>query len=721
MFNKKNKTGNTANCISDSNTKSKKNLLFQHRIKIDTTTLFLLIILFPFQVFTSKAQDFPTVKELDKKAEYALKQGDTYTALDIYAEAAKKENADDHVLFRLGELQMQTRDYAAAQQTFKKLYERNYEEFLLSKYYYALMCKRMGEYEKAEKLLREFSKEYRGADTYYYKSFSKNDAEGAKLAQDLLQQSSSYEVNHAGTDINSAYTEFSPLYLSPSEMIYASLKADSVISYDPSKLKKEVDYRAKFYHAQKENELWSETGEYQGSFNSPDAETGNGAFSPDSQRFYFTRCNLDKEQKMICEIYKSEKKNGKWSEPEKLPEAINRPGFTATQPAVTTYSRTGGDLLYFASDRIPSRGGLDIWYSYHDQRRDRWQMPRNLGRRVNTIGDDMTPFYDEVFGYLYFSSDGWPGVGGLDIFKVKGEEGKYRSYPENLGFPINSGADDMYFSIDYSTNKGFIVSNRKGSISLKSPTCCDDIFEIKIDRSLEFGLDGYVYYKEADDTTDNKHILKNATVRLVRANSGIPVGETDSDENGFFFFPLNKASDYFITVSKAGYLTYKSEKITTKGLLVSDTLHQPAIVLMPKTEKAIKIDNIYYEYDSDKLTAASKATIDTTVYRILQANPDVILEIGSHTDSRGSDEYNMRLSHGRALSVVNYLIDKGIEKERLQAKGYGESEPVAPNTHPDGSDNPEGRAQNRRTAFKVIGSIQLDDEDYSIYYEGERE
>lgn len=680
--------------------------------------LFVLIFLFQLNLV---AQDISTAKETQKKAEYALKQGDTYTALDLYDKAAKKKNVDDQILFRLGELQVLTRDYNSAYNTFKSLYEKNYEGYPLSKYYYGLMSKRLGEYEKAEGLLQEFSKEYRGTDVYYYKSFSKNAAEGAKLAQDLLKQSSNYEVQHAGMDVNSAYTEFSPLYLSPSEMIFASLKADSVISYDPSKLKKKEEYRARFYYAQKEGDNWKNKGEYTGPFNIKDVETGNGTFSPDSQRFYFTRCNLNKEQKMICEIYKSEKKNGKWSNPEKLPETINKPGFTATHPAVTTYSRGGGDLLYFVSDRIPSRGGLDIWYSYHDQRRNKWQMPRNLGRRVNSFGDDMTPFYDEVFGYLYFSSDGWPGVGGLDIYKVKGEEGKYRSYPENLGFPVNSGADDMYFTIDYSSNKGFIVSNREGSISLKSPTCCDDIFEISIDRSLVFGLDGNVYYKEEGDTSDNKFVLKNATVRLVRAGSDIPVGETQSDENGFFFFPLNKESDYFITVSKEGFFTYKSDVITTKGLLVSDTLHHPAIVLIPKTEKAIKIDNIYYEYDSDKLTEASKATIDTTVYKILLANPDVVLEIGSHTDSRGSDEYNLRLSQGRALSVVNYLIEKGVSNKRLKAKGYGETEPIAPNTHPDGSDNPEGRAKNRRTAFKVIGSIKLDDEDYSIYYQNDDE
>lgn len=677
-------------------------------------TLFFSALITFFFISDSGAQDFPTIKELEKKAEYALKHGDVYTALDLYEKAASKDPANVAVVYKLGELQLATRDYASAQKSFKKVYEQNSEEYKLAKYYYGLMCKRMGEYEVAETLLKEFSKEYRGTDTYYYKTLAKNEAEGATLAMSLLGQSSTYTVTHPGAGINSAYTDFSPIYLSEKEMVFASLKADSVLSYESSKSPKKLDARARFYLAKKENETWETVGEWKEPFNEMGIETGNGAFSPDSLRFYFTKCEVNKEHKVICQIYKSNKKNGKWTNPEKLPESINAEGYTATHPAVAIYSRTGGDLLFFASDRLPSKGGLDLWSAYYDVKRDRWQAPKNLGRRVNSVGDDMTPFYDPVFGYLYFSSDGWPSVGGLDIFKVQGTDGKFRSYPENLGFPVNSSADDMYYFIDYNSNKGFIVSNREGSISLKSPTCCDDIFEIAVDRSLVFGLDGNTYYKEEGDTSDNKFVMENATVRLFKGESKIPVAETKSDNEGFYFFNLNPKTDYHITVSKVGYLSFKSDIITTKNLLVSDTLHQPSIVLIPKTKKAIRVKNIYYNYDSDELTEASKSVLDTTVYKIMESNPNIVLEIGAHTDSKGSDSYNLKLSEGRAKSVVKYLIQKGIQPERLKAKGYGETIPIAPNENPDGSDNPEGRAQNRRTEFKIVGELESSEDEYSI-------
>lgn len=680
------------------------------------TVIGLTFLAYFFVPSIAQAQDFPSVKELEKKAEYALKLGDSYSALDFYAQAAEQAPDNNQVLFKLGELQLATRDYASAKTTFKKIYESNASEFLLAKFYYGQMCKRTGEYELAQKLLKEFTKEYRGENTYFYKSFAKVEAEGAELAQALLKNSSSYTVSHPGSEINSAYTEFSPIYVTSEKVIFASLRADSILSFKASKSAKKLDARARFYTAKKEADSWKLSGELEGPFNELGVETGNGAFSPDSQRFYFTRCNLDKEQKMICQIYKSTKQNGKWSNPEKLSNKINVEGYTSTHPSVATHSRTGGDLLFFASDRIPSRGGLDIWSSYYDAKRDRWQTAKNLGRRVNSIGDEMTPFYDPVFDYLYFSSDGWPGVGGLDIFRVKGEDDKFSSYPENLGFPINSGADDMYYFIDYSTNKGFIVSNRIGSISLKNPTCCDDIFEFNLDRSLVFGLGGFTYFKAEEDTSEQKEVLKNATVRLFKGTSKIPVAETTSDENGYYFFNIDPKSDYHVEISKENFLSSMSPNISTKSLLVSDTLQLSKSVLMPRTKKAIRIKNIYYEYDSDKLTKASEAVLDSTIFKILTANPRVVLEIGSHTDSKGSDSYNLQLSHNRASSVVRYLIDKGIKADRLQAKGYGETSPIASNTHPDGSDNPEGRAQNRRTEFKIIGELKVDeDEELSIY------
>ena len=421
----------------------------------------------------------------------------------------------------------------------------------------------------------------------------------------------------------------------------------------------------------------------------------------------------------------SEKIDNEWSTPILLGSGINNPKYTSTQPTVGVESKTQNEVLYFVSDREGTKGGLDIWYSVYNAKKNEFKPPKNLGNKINTFGDEMTPFYDIESHTLFFSSDGWPSIGGFDIFKSQGELTQF-STPENIGFPVNSSVDDIYYATSKNREGGFFVSNRKGTVALLNETCCDDIWEYRWSNYIHIAVMGKIYaikdstiyeqlekqivdknfIEELDSTTEKVNPLpeKKVDLYLSQGNERIFIKSIQTNDQGEFFFNLEPQKEYKIVVDNFGFFN-KEITVSTKNITHSDTLHADAIYINVIPLEPVVIKNIYYEFSKWNLTDSSKAIIDRTLYKLLMDNPRIIVEISSHTDSVSSDEYNMKLSQKRAESVVKYLISKGIEKERLVAKGYGESKPIAPNTNPDGTDNPEGRQKNRRTEFKIIGSI----------------
>ncbi len=293
---------------------------------------------------------------------------------------------------------------------------------------------------------------------------------------------------------------------------------------------------------------------------------------------------------------------------------------------------------------------------------------------------------------LYFSSDGHINIGGADVFKTKPANGSW-SEPENLGMPINSSVDDMYYSWNEKDGIGFVVSNRPGGYGLKSETCCDDIYQL-----YRYRIFLAVKGKLVDP--DSGNVVKDQVVNLYDANTGALIKSYNS-KDGSYFFDLNPDKSYKISVARDGYFT-GTQLYNTLGKDKSDTASFTVSMKKMVMNKAYSLSNIYYEYDKADLIPASKLVLDT-LYDILKENPTITIELSAHTDSKGADKYNEELSQKRAEACTNYLVnEKGIAKDRIVAKGYGKTMPVAPNTNPDGSDNPEGRAKNRRTEFKIL-------------------
>ncbi len=366
---------------------------------------------------------------------------------------------------------------------------------------------------------------------------------------------------------------------------------------------------------------------------------------------------------------------------------------------------------------------MDIWYSIQSFRDDDFRSARNLGRTVNTEQDEMTPYFDISSNTLYFSSNGHVGLGGFDIYKTEGFRRRWQD-PKNLGHPINSSVDDLYYHLR-NEREGYFVSNRPGVIALKNETCCDDIFSFRYKEILRFAVTGFVYDKA--DTTQTP--LSDAVVTLYGLNEmeGDTATtqkyeeillDTDSitgENDTAYFFNLKPGKRYRLSAVKDSYLVGK-RSISTINRDTSDTMQINIPIKKIQKQESFIVENIYYDFDKATLKDESKPGLDSLIM-FLEDNPQLIVEISAHTDSIGSKRYNQRLSQKRAESVVDYLVNQGIDTARLKAKGYGESQPIAPNTKPDGSDNPKGRAKNRRTEFKILGEM----EDVKLKYKQEQE
>lgn len=666
----------------------------------------------------------------------ALESGDIFTAVDYLSVYHRKRPEDSKVAYQLAELYFKERNYPKAAEMYHAAFREDRFKLPDAQFKYAKCLKMQGKYEKALNEFRVFERYIRylqGKEFRKYKDLLETERYGCLMAIEDTTNAN-VVVKVLPGNVNHAHIDFCPIALTEQQLIYGSLAVEELKYYEPAKDSMPM---RKFYHAIKRKSGWEYLGEYEdGPFNKADEHSGNGAFSPNQKRFYFTRCKRHLDNRILCRIYLSKKENNLWTKPKVMNEDINPSFNTSTMPAVGL-SRRNTDVLYFVSGRPGGEGGMDIWYSEYSARRDKYKKPRNCGRRINTEGHEESPYYDVATKSMYFSSNGHPGLGGLDVFRARGSSRKW-DHPVNVGEPINSSVDDLYYTLAPSRRRGYFVSNREGGHSLRHSTCCDDIYEftnrdyVKIDLIGKiYGITDFEFFKKIEAQYKN-----NLTVHDIDANQNVnsmkllhkhPVSlyminpqtkkemfiKTDSTQEGNYHFDLEQGIDYILKV-KDFNRKLKSYTLTTKPIKESDTIVMDAIIVNTVPTEPLILKNVYYKFGKATLTSQARTTIDETIFKLLQEHPNLKVEISSHTDSVSSDEFNNKLSEARAQSVVDYLLKKGIPPQQMSAKGYGETMPIAPNSNPDGSDNPEGRAKNRRTEFRIIGEV---DEYSEIIYE----
>ncbi len=676
--------------------------------------IFLILLISSYAHGQENLKELPLWK-VKRMAKHADRLNDPYHAIDFYGFfLSRKDNYN--VRFRLAELYIETRDYKQALNELKRLQNKYPNKHDLLFFRKAQVLKSMGLYDKAVQSFSQFRNDYRGSDKNYYRKRAKLEIEGCELIHEEIKQDERFLIEHLEGTVNNAHLEFSPQYFS-GKLLYGSLKTNELVFEDST----DIPDR-KLYLAEKKMKFWRDISEPNLSI--PDGlQLGSFCVNQAGDKIFLSLCKLDWQHRPQCEIYVATRSDMDWTVPKRLPKSINDGRSSNLHPSIGYDPRKEREILYFVSDRKGGKGKLDIWYSRWNPRKNDYDDPRNCGSKVNSTEDERTPFYDLDNSRLYFSSDGHPGLGGYDVFVSLGNRRKWTE-PDNLGKQFNSSFDELDFIIK--DNKGFFVSNRTGTIALKSDHCCDDVFSFERKSSFENELKLRIYElprrTELSETVDSSKskLLTNMDFEVDVLDELLADETTDSeseeederrgiflrkrktDESGLAKLSLDVRYNYRFLVDDPRYFYAYSDLGSgwdEKSNVVNIYVNRIGL-------EEIVIPNIYYPFDEYYLTADAKRAIDTTVYEVLIENPNIIIEIGSHTDSKGSFNYNINLSNNRARSVVNHLRKKGIDRKRLTYRGYGESKPLVSNTKEDGSDDIIGRAKNRRTSFKVIGILK---------------
>lgn len=398
-------------------------------------------------------------------ADQKMEEGDFYYAIMYYEKAMELDSNSVEVNWKMAEAQRRYKDYEKAAYYYKKVYAKeNALIYPKSIFWLATMEQYNGEYGSALEHWKLAKKTFKKQKKEYPYKKAQQSMKSCLWAMKAIRDTSEHVVGPLPSPVNTPDAELAPFFWSEG-MGFTSLKADS-INYQEEVFSEE--YSLQIYTAQQEDSIFSNVALIKG-VKEKGMNSANGSMSPDGKRFYFSRC----DQNYSCKIYVGEIKNGRIVNVDSLGEIINEPGAITTMPHSTRID--GQEYLFFVSNRNKTIGGLDIWYSMVTQDGNKYSKARNLGRGVNSLDDDISPFYDTLNNQLYFSSAWHEGFGGQDVFVAKNESMRFMS-ADNLGLPINSSQNDTYFVIDQKQDRYYFSSNRVGVNYAKNPTCCNDIF-----------------------------------------------------------------------------------------------------------------------------------------------------------------------------------------------------------------------------------------------------
>ena len=583
-----------------------------------------------------------------KDADEAYDRGEYFDAATIYRKLYNRYNRKEdqwlrgELAFQLGMCHLKLNQGNRATAAFQNAIRYEFEDTTLM-LRLAQAQQREGQYAAAIKSYNEY------LDIAPDSWEAQVGIQGCELAPQWKEEGSRYIVKQDKM-FNSRRADYCPMYLDKNqEYIYFT----STNEKSTGELHSEITGTKKgdiYFSKKDEKGKWSRPEVVDGGLNTEHDE-GAAAFSPDGSTMYLSRA-VRQNWPTTVEIYTSSRSEAKWSAPQK---------FEITADTLSNYSDPAvspdGQWLYFASDMPGGQGGTDIW---RINLKDKHGTLENLGPQINTKGNERFPNM-RTDSLLYFSSDGHPGMGGLDLFvatlQPRDENDRMamdRWVIENMGVPMNSAADD--FGLTFGTGEsGFFSSNRGDARGY------DHIFSF-IKPDLQIWISGYVVDKDDEP-------VPNAVIRIVGDDGSNQ--KTAAKPDGSFRFDLQRGVKYAMRAGADGYLNARQE-------FVSDTTEEDAEYnvdfILAAMFKAQIIENIFYDFDKAVLRDESKLALDSMVM-LLKDHPNIVIEMASHTDRVGSAKYNQGLSQRRAQSVVDYLIENGIPRERLKPAGYGESRP----------------------------------------------
>jgi peptidoglycan-associated lipoprotein len=495
-------------------------------------SLLVLCLLASLAVTSLSAQEMSWRKHR-KLAQQLEKEGDYFAAAENYRMAWEKKQKKEDLIYRAAENYFRLRDYRNAADAYQHV-PNNYNDDQLVLLKYARALKQDGQYDKARTIFRQLSDSYTGPDKAILQDIVAVELRGIDLVRSLTSGiDPRMEILHPGVSVNSEDEEFGPASIDGSTLWFTSTMGGG----------------ARIYASQRRGRNWSKAETPAGFPLVDGGQYAHGTMSPDGQRFYFTICNNDNGWQGVntrCELYVTKQSANGWTQPERLPEYINVEKVNTTHPNVI--HQAGQEYLFFASNRENGRGGMDIWYVVRDLGLDNndFTFPVNLGPSVNTLGDELTPYYVVDEGVLYFASNGHPGIGGFDIFKSTGSEVSWQ-LAVNAGLPLNSSADDFGYTRGKGGFGGFFSSNRAFG-GEKTNTRHADIFEFTI-GGRQISLKSNVYDQASSQ------LLSQISVSLYQIfeDGSENLLITKDFPTGSYLFDLLPNRRFRVEVNSAGY------------------------------------------------------------------------------------------------------------------------------------------------------------------------
>jgi len=632
--------------------------------------IFGFLIMLAFFATITHAQPLPDGKSDNKKANdlydkatAQYDQGEYENAIDILKSAIAKDKyfIDAHDL--LGLAYVKVGALKNAERMYLELVDIN-PDYWVSYYELGKITNKMMKYDSAVKWYQTFLgyKRIPPGD----KAVAETQIKSCIFAANAVKHPIPFSPQNLGTGINSPLSEYFPTLTADEQTMFFTFM--------------DARFQEDFLVSTFKNGQWTDALNMGSPINTPENE-GASTISADGQYLFFTACQNPKNIGS-CDLWLTFVKGAQWQEAIQMPDNVNSK-YKETQPSLSADGKT----LYFASNRPGGQGDMDIWKTTFEK--NSWTNPVNLGPEINTPFDDECPFIHQDGVTLYFASDGWPGMGGRDLFMSKRSSNNEWSTPLNLGYPINTVGNEEGLIINRSGTMGYFSSDKKTNPEHQGGV---DIYSFTLPDNIKPGPASYIKGRVYDAETK---LPIQTLVELTDLSTSTVAGFCKSNQatgNYLIVIPGNK--NYGMNVDMPGYLFY-SENFAIKDNPSSDPYLLDVPLKKIKSGQTFPLYNILFEVNKYEIKIESTSELER-LFKLLTTNAKIRVEIGGHTDNSGTEAANITLSQNRAKAVYDWLVKKGIAAGRLSYKGYGSSVSVQPNT------SEEGKRKNRRTEIKVL-------------------
>ncbi len=569
-----------------------------------------------------------TAEESLRFGDAAFADGDYYSASLYFGQLILQDSSNMSLAYKYAESCRLFNDYIQAEKWYSKVHESaKNSDYPLALFWMGWMQKSNAKYTDARNSFFLYSEKH-SKDNDFYSRKAKHEIESCEFAKKFVKDTVAVLIEHLGENINTPYSEFAAFQLGDTALVFSTLRP--YMSEENEFLLPNV-YLSKVFISKNSIAGWALAKEWKSKINGKETNNANTAFTKEHKKIYFSRCSPSKYAEIECSIYMIEFLNGKWQNPVKLNDKINPSGYSSTQPTISKIDSLGIEVLYFTSNRPGGFGKNDIWYSMI--KNGKLGDPVNLGSFINTEGDEIAPFYDNKTNALFFSSDWHKGLGGYDVFKSEGALNEW-TFPENIGFPLNTSYNDIYFTVNENDSDGYFTSNRPGSYYIKGETCCNDIYsyEWQKKKNIIVKKDSLVVLK---DTVNYEQSIKDLLPLTLYFHNDIP----------------SPAS--WDTVTKLNYKTTLADYIQMKDIYKGE--YAKGLVGNSSMKAEQDIEEFFNNYVSNGFIKLEQVSV--WLLKDLQKGREVNITVKGYCSPLNTTAYNVNLAKRRISSLKNYFAE----------------------------------------------------------------